>query len=211
MLERTMQRNSLTLAGKVYCFICNSPMTLLGGAFYCPNSFPDICAQIIEETSLIRAVIEKLANRLTTDETMQGVDSKVKQTLEPQLLEQTAKLISSESEIARLREIKPTNPEAPVELTEINSSQAALAYDSMLARDEIERMEFIADSDGIRETAKDLRTYLQNPDPDLAQELLDLLVTRVNLTPQKGLIVFDQSAPGPSDELGGKYDTITLT
>ena len=220
MLEQTMQGKSPTLEGKVRCTYCNSAMTLADGIFSCPN-YDGGHARDMYETSLLAGVIDRLVNRLTIEGTWTGVDSKIRETMEPQILEQTERLLASESEITRLNEEKVrvsgqvesgsrTYSEAAVEIGEINSAQAGLAYESMVVREELDRMEFITDPDGVRETANNHLTYLENPEPELVQELLDLLVEEVLITVEEPWVVYTRPVPGQPDPYGTNYERVNL-
>lgn len=220
MLKQAMEHKSLTLAGKVHCNHCHSLMTLEDGEYSCPNSFPE-CASVTQETSLLGGVMGNLVARVTTEETMAGVTAKMKSMLDDEFEKEIIRLLNSQGEIARLRREKAklseevesgtkTYSETAMALGDINSALAGLEHEAMQARNEYERIKFITDPVGIRETAKDFRTYFQGSDPELVQELLDLLVKQVSVSKKDALVTYTESAPGPSDDSGPRYDLVAL-
>ena len=217
MLDPTTQRRSPTLEGKVSCTNCNATMTLADGKYSCATPIDGMCAWPRYDAHLVRAVIRCLVDRLTTEDTLAGVAAKVGKTLEPQVSVQTERLLVSETEIARLEEEKNrifgevesgtrAFSEITDEVSEIYSAQAEPEHESMLAREELDRLEFIAKPDGIRETATDLGTYLESPEPELVQELIDLLVEEVCITSEEPWVKFYRPVPGQPDPYGYNYE-----
>lgn len=220
MLKQAMEHKSLTLAGKVHCRHCNSLMTLVDGEYSCPNSFPE-CASDTQETSLLEGVMGNLVARVTTEETMAGVTAKMKSMLDDEFQREISRLLKSQEKIVRLGREKDklaaevesetkTYSETAKVLGDINRAQAELERQSMQARNEFERIIFITDPQGIRETARDFQTYFQSSDPELVQELLDLLVKQVSVSKKDVLIMYTESAPGPWDGSGARYDLAAL-
>ena len=81
------------------------------------------------------------------------------------------------------------------EISQLDQITTGLAVESMVARNELDKIDFIRDEDGIRETASNPHTYLEGNNPDEAQELLDLLVRKVRVDTEFAVIIYNTAIP----------------
>ena len=203
MLEPTIVRQKgPDLTGMVWCNTCNIAMRRTGGEYSCANGGDRECdTPSIGAGELLTRVITKLVDRMVASGADDRLVANLQETTQPavdiQMNRFGAAQISitnlSAIKIKRLRDAKEgdTNySEAARRADEIDNTVAGLAYELQVARDELDRLEFIREEEGIRDTVGDPRTYLESSVPDLVQELLELLLKEVRVTGDQAVIVY---------------------
>ena len=222
--QTTTPEKSPNLLGMARCEPCNVRMTLARGEYSCPNRTNAGCpTPAVSADALLRAVMTPLVERMTTDETVERVSEVIQETMQPQGETQRAKLAEAESgfetvktNLERITALAEEGIgerfyfEAAGEIDEINSAVTELERESRTARDQLDQIDFVRDPAGIRETAGDLRTYLDNPDPEYVQALLDLLVPEVWVTNAGALVVYTGPVPAQEDAHGVLVDRIQI-
>ena len=210
------------LTGKVSCSHCGSAMNEEAGKFSCPNSAAGNCPEVSADArDLLARVIVQVVDRVVTGDRVERVSERMKERLEPAALEQRSRLSATERDISVLREAKlrilqeveeGTRPyqDAAEEVNEIDRAAAGLAYQSMVARDELDKIDFMQDEEGIRGTAQDIRTYVESPAPEYVQRLLDLVVKEVRVGPGEALLVYALPVPDGENPQGIESDRIPL-
>ena len=205
MLELTATQEQFpSLRGKVRCDNCNVLMDTASGAFSCPT--PGCRTPETPEAELLRTVMTILLDRVATDETLEGVAENVKETMAQEVRDQMDRLILVQHQMTTLGagrlenfplgESEGLTPREEQEKTEeFNRALAELGQQESDAKDELDRLEFIGDSQGIRETARDLDAYLNSNAPEYVQELLDLLVEEIRLSEAGGRMVYREPFP----------------
>ena len=187
------------------CAHCGAAMKRELYAYRCPNSVAggaqDCPGEPVSADLLVRLVMTKLVERVTTGHTIDKAVQDIRAETAAQVREQRNKLSAAEGRIAKLNSFKlnernrieeqaATYMEAAEGIHEANMTAAGLAYESMIAQEELDKLEFIRDEEGIRHAATDLRTYLESPTPEYAQEMLDLLVQQVRVDHGTAEIVY---------------------
>ena len=87
---------------------------------------------------------------------------------------------------------------------------AGLAYESMVARNELEKIEFIGDEVALRECLKNPETYMGAEDPEDAQELLNLVVREVTVDNGRATILYQEPIPCGDHPQGILEDLVLL-
>ena len=72
------------------------------------------------------------------------------------------------------------------DIAALDSATAGSAFESTVARNELEKIAFVSDEQGIRDAATSMDTWLGGNNPDEAQELLDLMVQKVMVSSSSG-------------------------
>ena len=223
MLEPTIVRQKgPDLNGMVRCNTCNTAMRRTGGEYSCANAGDGKChTPSIGAGDLLTRVMTKVADRIAASGAADHLVEDVQETTQPAAETQRNRLLAAEHNITTLgaaklnilrdvEEGERNYSEAAGRLNEINNTVAGLAYESLVARDELDRLEFIQEEDGIRYAVGDLRTYLESSVPDLVQELLELLVKEVRVTGDQAVIVYHDTISTEEQPEGVLTDRIPL-
>ena len=220
MFEKpSVEENAPDLSGLVHCASCGSRMTMEAGDYVCPASRAetglDCPTNPVNAALLFSRVVPKLVDRAMTEKTLEQLVRDVRDQTGPKQELQQGRLDRAESEIEELDRLRAELME-PAELdrraqaavvgriAEIEQTATGLAYEALVARDELDALDFITREDGIRETASDPETYLGGAHPQDVQELLELLIEDIQVTPAAALIIYSELIPG------GQADQATL-
>ena len=194
--------------------------------YHCPNSAEngerEHRARQVNAGLLIGRVMTALVGRIATDTAIGQLVKDIQTELSGQTGQHQGDLNAAENDISELNAAKLallnrveegsiTYPEAADAINDLNKTAAGLHYESMVARNELDRMRFICDGDGIAHTARDARTYLENPAPEYAQELLDLLVDHVQVAEDAAVVVYSTPLPAGERTEGVLSERIPLT
>ena len=209
----TVHQIKPSLNHMIYCANCGGPMVNTGQRYYCPNTSVDSgrnCpTKPVYADHLHHTVVSELMNRLATDENIQSVTETIKETMSVNARIQRQRMEQAEAAMADARAKRPallqlveqgerTYQDVAPEIDALDRTTAGLAFESIVARNELEKTAFVSDEDGIRDTATSMDTWLGGNNPDEAQELLDLLVQKVTVGSDSALIVY--RVPMPTDE-----------
>ena len=80
----------------------------------------------------------------------------------------------------------------------------------MVAREELDKIDFIRDEDGIREATRNPKTYLGGNSLDETQELLNLLVQKVRVDTGSAVIIYQVPIPLAGQPQGIHQDLVIL-
>ena len=209
----TVRQTKPTLNDLVYCNNCGAAMVNNDRRYHCPNSSMDsglncttkpVCAD-----QLLHAVVKQLMKRLATEDNIQNITETIQETaaahdqLQRTRMEQTeAAIVDAKSKKTALLQLvehgAQTYQDVAADIAALDSATAGLAYESIVARNELEKIAFVSDEQGIRETATSMNTWLGDNNHDETQELLDLLVQKVKVNSKSALVVYN--TPIPTDE-----------
>ena len=223
MLDQTTVHGRVpNLDRMVYCAACGHPMTQEGGEYSCPNGGASKCLMhSAKADTLLKNVMAVLLKRVVTDETLDDVVKGVRDEVEPKATGQRDRMYGIEREIADLNRTKldiledveqgnRSFPEAADEVNHLNMTGAGLAYESRIARDEMDRLEYIGNEEGIRDTLRNMKTYLESSNPEHVQELLQMYVEKVVVGPGRATVVYHQPIATGTHPGGIGRDRITL-
>lgn len=220
MFEKTsVHENAPDLSGLVHCANCGSRMTREAGDYICPSNQAESGQECpttpVNAAHLLSRVMPRLLKRAMTGKTLEELVGDIGDEARPKKELQQGRLDQTESEIEELNQLRAELLE-PVEqnskaysavadrVAEIDQKSTGLAYEALVARNELDALNFISQEAGIRETAQDPETYLEGANPQDMQELLELMIEDIRVSPGTALIIYSDLIPG------GRTDRATL-
>ena len=221
----TVHKIKPSLNGMVYCANCGAAMVHTGQRYYCPNTSVDSgrnCpTKPVHADHLRYMVVNELLNRLSTDDAIQSITETIKETTNANADLQRQRMEQAEAAIAEANAKRPaflqlvedgdkTYQDVAAEIDELDRTTAGLAFESIVARNELEKIAFVSDEKGIRDAATSVDTWLGGNNPDEAQELLDLLVQKVTVGSESALIVYHVPMPAAEHPEGVTEDLVEL-
>ncbi len=212
MINRTVVKSKPSLNGMVFCAVCGSEMADTGQRYYCPNTTVEAggrCnVRATDAQGLLSSVVTRMVNRLATEETVRSVTETIGEMTDANArghrrimgISEAGIYDANSHRLVILQAIEngaKTYESAAAEIAELDRRSAGLAVESMVSRNELDKIEFINDEEGIREAVADPGTYLGGYGNEETQELLELLVGKVLVDSGSAKIVY--KAPLPSD------------
>ena len=207
----SVHENAPELNGLVHCDNCGGQMLREAGDYICranqAETGLDCPTTPINAAHLIRRVVPKLIKRVMTEKTLEGLVGDIKDQTRPKLELQQERRDQAEAKIAALDQLradllKPVEQHSKAygavadRIARIEQASTGLAYEALVASNELDTLNFITQEDGIRETAKDPETYLGNADPRDVRELLGLLIDDIRVSPGTARIIYSDLIPG---------------
>ena len=221
----TVHKIKPSLNDMVYCANCGAAMAQTGQRYYCPNTSVDSgrnCpTKPVHADHLRYTVINELLNRLATDDALQTTVETINETTNANARIQRQRMEQAEAAIAEANAKRPaflqlvedgdkTYQDVAADIDELDRTTAGLAFESIVARNELEKIAFVSDEQGIRETATSMDTWLGGNNPDEAQELLDLMVQKVMVSSRSALVVYHVPMPTDAHPEGIAEDLVQL-
>ena len=164
--------NKPSLDGMVFCANCGEKMLKSGDRYYCRNSTVESggkCTMgVVDISRLTYFVVTKMVDRLATDQTVQSITERITDATDASARTQRSRMEQAEASIAETNALKPavlhaveqgtkTYDEIIDEISRLEQTNAGLAFESMVARNELDKIDFIRDEDGIKEAARNPR------------------------------------------------------
>ena len=206
----------LTLDGKVLCANCDSQMRNTGRRYYCPNttveSGGNCPTRPLEVEELLRRVFPRMIERLATEEIVVDAVRNIRHSTQENARIQHHVIEQAETAIAEATARNgefPRPGERDGRITALDVDTAGLTFQIMVAQEELDKLEFVGDEIGLRETISDPETYMRTSNQDYAQGLLDLLISSVSVENGHATILYKQ--PMPAIEQPGPILAETLT
>jgi hypothetical protein len=165
--------------------------------------------------------MSKLVERIVTGETLQLVSENIRETTEANVHLQRERLETAESDISRINRrrtlvLQPveqgnaTYPDVADEMHEIEKAATGLAYESLIARNELEKLDRMRDEAEIRNAMTNLDTYLGSVNAGEAQELLDMTIREVRVSGNAAMVVYTEPILSEEHPEGTSADMISL-
>ena len=162
-----------------------------------------------------------MAIRLGTEDNIQRIASNAKETAAVSSAIQRQRMEEAETAISvlntrRAEALEPveqgikTFSDVDEEINEIIILSASLAYESMIARDELDKLEFITQEEGIRDTVMDPETYLAPSNAEEFREILELVVKEIQVDTKYALVVYNELLAAMDYPKGDSQDLIPL-
>ena len=162
-----------------------------------------------------------MLNRLTTDDALQNIVETINETTNANAHIQRQKMEQAEAAIAEANAQRQaflqlvengdkTYQDVAADIDELDCTTAGLAFESIVAKNELEKIAFVCDEQGIRDAATSVDTWLGGNNPEEAQELLDLLVQKVTVGSESALIVYHAPMPAAEHPEGVTEDMVEL-
>lgn len=226
MFRKTaIQEKAPDLNGKVRCANCGAAMNRVAANHSCPNSAAgagqSCSTPPVNAGHLLRQIMSKLVERIVTGETLQLVSENIREATESNVHLQRERLEAAEDAISRMNRrrtlvLQPveqgnaTYPDVADEMHEIEKAATGLAYESLVARDELEKLNYIRDETGIRNTMTNLDTYLGSVNVEEVQELLDMTIQEVQVSENSATVVYTEPIFSEENPEGIRTDPISL-
>ena len=207
----------LSLDGKVFCGNCGNEMVNTGQHYLClrASGAPGgaCTADPVYVDSLARLVLIRLLERLGTEETVQSVTANIIDATDAAARAQLLRMEQAEAEIARALADQPAvlqpaecggNTEADTSnpLSELDQATAGPSFEYMVSSNELSKINFLRDQEGIQETVRDPNTFLAPDAAEESQELLELLVREVRVDAGSASVFYEIPLPS-GDQLQG--------
>ena len=215
----TVHQNAPELNGLVHCENCGAQMLREAQDYICPASRAesglDCPTTPVNAALLVSRVIPKMMKRVMTEKTLAQLVGDIGDLTRPKKELQQERLDQAESEITELNGLRAKLLE-PVEqnstayaavadrIAKIEQASTGLAYEALVARNELDTLNFLSEEEGVRDTAQDPETYLGDANPADIQELMEILIDDIRVSPGTALIVYSGLIPG------GQTDRATL-
>ncbi len=221
----TVYQTKPTLNGMVSCANCGAAMANTGQRYHCPNSGVDSghdCpTKPVYADHLLYAVVSEMINRFATDENIQSITDTIKETASANAQVQRTRMEQAEAAIADAKSKKPaflqlvehgakTYQDVAADIAALDSATAGLAFESIVAKNELEKIAFVSDEQGIRETSTSMDTWLGGNNTEEAQELLEIMVQQVMVSSNSALVVYHMLMPTEEHPEGITEDLVQL-
>ena len=202
MSQATVKPRTLTLDGKVLCANCNSQMRNTGRRYYCPNTTVEsggrCLTRPLDVEELLRSVVTRMTRRLASEEISSDVVREIRRSTRENARIQHRIIEQAEAAIADATARNGAFPrpgEQDGRITALDVDTAGLTFQIMVAQEELDRLEFIGDETGLRETLSDPETLMGANNQEDAQELLDLLISGVSVENGHATILYKHPLP----------------
>ena len=225
MIHGTATEGRLTLDGRVFCANCGSQMRNTGRRYYCPKTTVEAGGRCftrpLDTQHLIRSVVTRMISRLANEETVERVVQDIRDSTRQNAHIQRDRMEQAEAAIAEARARRSamqlteentatTHEGATGDITPLDTATVGLAFQAMVARNELDKIEFVGDEVGLREIVKDPETYMGASSPEDAQELLDLLIREVTVDNDQATILYEEPMPSSSNSTGIAEDRVPV-
>ena len=216
-------RNPLNVP--VNCDNCATPMTTNGPDYVCLKNAehgPAGCPTVpVNSENLSVQVATQLLKRVMNDGTIAVLIEDVQRASSEMSRTQEERLQNSESSIEELNLLKQqvlqpveqklaTYQEVAEEINRINATRMGLTYESQIAQEELDKLAFISDPEGLREDARDMAAHLEDTDPEETKRLLDIFVREIRVGPESADIFYTHPLPDEQNHPKVASDRIAL-
>ena len=221
----TVHQIKPSLDHMVYCANCGEPMAKTGQRYHCPNAgvySGDHClTKPVYSEHLRHIVVRGMMNRLITEESIQAVTEDVQETMSANGQIQRQRMEQAEAAMAdakdrrtnilqRVEQGDVTYRDITPDIQTLDQTTAGLAFESMVARKELEKTVFVSDEEGIRDAVTNMDTWLDIDNADTVQDLLDLLVRQVSVGSDYASIRYNAPMPAREHPEGVTEDLVEL-
>ena len=211
---KSTQRSSI-LSDVIHCSHCGASMVVNKARYVCPNNDHarggDCSAVSVDAEKLAHQLIATLVDRVMTPHNLADIVERIQQSAYDNLRTQREKLDNTESAIEDLNSQKLDSltkveyGEVPFKkmvdsLEAIEAASTGLAYESAVARGEIDKLEFVSNEQAIRSVAQDIGTYTEFADPELAKELVSTFIEDVRVGPTSYTVTYTHPIPGENND-----------
>ena len=221
----TLPEHQTPLKSPAHCSNCGAPMNVVGDNYVCPantKAGPDRCpTPPVNTGSLVRQVATQLLKRIMTDDTIELLTRDVQQTASENSGMQQQRLQDAEASLKDLGRLKQqvllpveqklaTYPDVAEEVNRINAAGMGLVYESQVAQDEIEKLAFISDTEGLREDARDITAHLDDADLEETMKLLSIFVRDIRVGAESADVFYSHPLPDEQGHARVTSDLIPL-
>ncbi len=221
---KSTQQSSI-LSDVIHCSYCGTSMVVNKARYVCPNNDhtkgAGCSAASVDAEKLAHQLIATLVNRVMTPRNLADIVERIQQGAYDILLTQREKLDNTESTIEELNSrkldslIKVEYGEVPFKkmvasLEAMEAASAGLAYESAVARGEIDKLEFMSNEQAIRSVAQDIGTYTEFADPELAKQLVGTFIKDIRVGATSSTVAYNHPIPGENNDELIRSETFPL-
>jgi hypothetical protein len=221
----TIPERQTSLNELAHCSVCGTTMALIGDNYVCPvnaERASDRCHTTpVNAGALVRAVATQLLKRVMTDDTVIMLTEDFQQSASEISNMQQRRLQNSEASITDLDKLKqqvlrPVElklaiyPDVAQEVDRINATRMGLAYESQVAQDELDKLAFISDPEGLKNDAHDITSWLDDVDPEQTKALLSIFVREIRVGPDSAEVLYSHPLPDEQGHARVTSDLIPL-
>ena len=221
---KSTQQSSI-LSDVIHCSYCGTSMVVNKARYVCPNNDhtkgAGCSAASVDAEKLAHQLIATLVNRVMTPRNLADIVERIQQGAYDILLTQREKLDNTESTIEELNSrkldslIKVEYGEVPFKkmvdsLEAMEAASAGLAYESAIARGEIDKLEFMSNEQAIRSVAQDIGTYTEFADPELAKQLVGTFIKDIRVGATSSTVAYNHPIPGENNDELIRSETFPL-
>ena len=221
---KSTQQSSI-LSDVIHCSYCGTSMVVNKARYVCPNNDhtkgAGCSAASVDAEKLAHQLIATLVNRVMTPRNLADIVERIQQGAHDNLRTQREKLDNTESAIEELNSRKLDSltkveyGEVPFievvgSLEAIEATTAGLAYESAIARGEIDKLEFVRNEQAIRSVAQDIGTYTEFADPELAKELVSTFIKDIQVGATSSTVTYNHPIPGENNDELIRSETFPL-
>ena len=221
---KSTQQSSI-LSDVIHCSYCGTSMVVNKACYVCPNNDhtkgAGCSAASVDAEKLAHQLIATLVNRVMTPRNLADIVERIQQGAHDNLRTQREKLDNTESAIEELNSrkldsiIKVEYGEVPFKkivdsLEAIEAASAGLAYESAVARGEIDKLEFMSNEQAIRSVAQDIGTYTEFADPELAKQLVGTFIKDIRVGATSSTVAYNHPIPGENNDELIRSETFPL-
>ena len=207
------------------CSYCKSRLTYNGESYVCPNNGNKSGVRCpvgpADAARLTRRVVSKMIARVMDESNTLQIISDIQNTAAQSSLLQRERLNAAESMLMDLNRerdslLQPVEQElknfkdVASQVDEINAKATGASYEALVAREELDKLAFISDADGIKAAAQDPATYLDFADPSDTTALINLFVDRVEVGVHSAKIVYAEAVSNGSSSAKPTADCIDI-
>ena len=218
-----MHRNLLNVP--VNCDGCGTPMTLKGTDYVCPTDAghePATCPTTpINAENLLVKVATQILNRVMNESTIATLTGDALQKFSEIARTQEERLQNSESSIEDLNLTRQqalqsveqnlaTYDEVAEEVHSTIAAKMGLTYESQIAQEELDKLAFLSDPQGLEEDVRDLVTHLEDADPQETMKLLEIFVREIRVGPESAEVFYTHPLPDEHNRPKISSDRIQL-
>ena len=221
----TLPEHRNPLNTPVKCSNCGALMTLIGANYVCPNNDDpgtDRCPTTpVDAEKLTVQVATQVLTRIMNDSTVAVLTADIQQITSGSSSAQEERLQGTESVIREVDEFKErilqpveqelaTYREVAEQVHRLNSLRMGLAYESQIAQEEIDKLAFIGDTEGLEKDARDIAEHLQDAGPEETTGLLNIFVQEIRVGPGSAEIIYTHPLPDEHNHPKVASDQIPL-
>lgn len=212
------QEPIISLDTKVFCGNCGARMVKTERLYHCSKSSGELSSACttspVPAEWLTRLVLRRVLERLETEETVQSITENIIDVTAVNAKVQLSRMEQAEAEITKALADQPAehggNTEADTDgsLSELDQVTAGPSFEYMVASNELSKINFLRDREGIQETVRDPNTFLTPDVAEESQELLELLVRAVRVDSGSASVFYEVPLP-PGEQLQGvRHDVV---
>ena len=210
--KQTSTKHASILIDIIHCNCCGSRMIANQANYVCPNQNRQAGCPLtsVNAQHLLHQLMSPLINRMMTPENLSCIVASIQQDASNKILAQRDKLDETGSAIEELNHQwtdimtrveygKIPYAEVASQLASIERTRAGLVHESDVSREEIDKLEFVSDQEGIQSSALDVAIYTECAEPKLAKQLAETFIADIRVAATTCTVTYTHPIPDASN------------